>query len=365
MIHARKIAFVRSNYPDYEPRTLNYLSVLKSFDLSVIVWDRENQEKTEIGWRVYRKVAPFGMRSLSLLFGWWKFVIISLVKENPDIVHACNIESCIPASIYCFLKRKKCIYDIWDTTGGMIGSQNTLITSFCNFVDRTLILLTAGFFVPDLERLPQLAISSQKIRKPFLVVPNSQIFAAHEKKLIAFKHTPIKLLYIGTLVKEVRGLEMLIAACKKYPSFTLDIAGYGTDEAMIKKLCESLSARCHFHGRAGRCKADTLLAESDIVVSLLSPTFENYKYATSTKIFEAFSLVKPVITTSGTASGSLVEKTHWGFVVPFTQEALENLLNTLATTSVTIELDPVEVNNYDWKIVSKKVKEFYENISRK
>lgn len=359
-----RVAFVRSNYPTYEPRALNYISTLEKFNPTVIVWNRTSTPEKGKKWLMYDKPTPFGLRSIASLPGWWKFVYTSLRSESPTIVQACNIESCIPVSFYCIIHRKKFIYDIWDTTGGMFGSNSTLFVRFLNTIDRFFIMLSAGFFVPDEERFTQLNLNAKKVKKPFLIVPNSQVFTKTEKTIINFGNTKVKLLYVGTLVKDVRGLEMLITASKSNPMVHLDIAGYGPDEEFFRSMCKDSGASCTFHGPATQDEAYKLNSSCDIIVTLLSPDFENYKFATSTKIFEAFSENKPVITTKNTASGTLVAKTQWGYVIDYTQDALNQLLSTITNTSTSIELDPSRISKYNWTTVAAKIQDFYERIAR-
>lgn len=360
-----KVCFVRSNLPASEPRSLHILEALKEYHPIAILWNRGVSEGLyEKSYRVYEQPTNFGISMLKQLPGWWRFMTKTLRQENPDVVHACNIDSCLAAAWYCWRYRKQLVYDIWDTAGGMYGGTSGPISALLNWIDRGLIKRAALVCTPDSDRLEQLGYG---VRQPknVLILPNSQPFTEYKKRTVTFGSGKLSLLYSGVMATKVRGLEWLIEAADTLAGLELTLVGYGAEEAAIKNLAEaSTSGRVHFLGKQPRTKVGTLLGKSDCIVTLLDPSFPNYRFATSTKLFEGFAYGLPVITSAETATARLLEETNWGFVTPFTKEAIFALLKQLLEDKQELVLDPARVKQWDWNNAATELKHAYAQLSR-
>ena len=98
------------------------------------------------------------------------------------------------------------------------------------------------------------------------------------------------------------------------------------------------------------------------MISLLDNNYENYRFATSTKVFEAFKLSKPVITTKNSATGNLVTKVGWGEVIEYNTKALIKSLKRISQGKVTFSLNPEKVEPYSWKNMEKKLLKAYDQL---
>lgn len=346
------ICFVRANHYRAEPRLSNLLDATKEMNRGAILWDRQQDaaSKEPFPCAILSLKAPFGKKTLALMPIWFLYVFFQLIRFRPRIVHACNLESALPAWIFCFLFRKKLVYDIWDTAAGMYASSNENLKQHLNQLEQRIIKSSAAVLVPDFERFSQLGYPPNAYPEHALVIENSQIHLFTGKRHCAAENNTFQFLYIGVLSKEVRGLEFLIECAGEFPGAQITIAGYGSDAPYIKELAaQSKASNLHFLGKVDRTQANHLLEETDCIISLLDPTFENYTFATSTKIFEAFAHGKPVITTEQTASGALVTNTHWGVAIPYRQADLFRTIASILEGSLTFELDSSRVERYDWR----------------
>lgn len=356
-----KVCFVRANNPELETRAQNMLAVLAPLDPVIIVWNRMSKPLTQAGWHVYNQESGFGIRALLQIPGWWRYVWAQLAQERPTLVHVCNFETILIVALYCKLFRARYIYDIWDAASGMFTPFSPFLSRILNTIERHYIKRAALCLLPDAIRLQQLGYSG-RAPKNLLIVPNSIPFTDFKKTTPDFLHRPLKLLYTGTLSRSIRGLEMLAESVKNTPGIHLTIGGYGADEAALTPLFTN-SPAITFVGKVSRAKVAKLLAETDLVVTLLDPAFPNYQYATSTKVYEAFAHAKPVITTTGTASGTLVSETQWGFVIPYTQAALQKLLTQLVSSNPPhCCLDPQAVVSYNWTTVAAVLQSAYQGL---
>lgn len=78
---------------------------------------------------------------------------------------------------------------------------------------------------------------------------------------------PLALLYLGNLGRTY-DLATILRAVEQMPAVTLDVAGAGAQEALLKN-CRS--ARVHFHGYCGQEKLAALLAQADVGLVPMQP----------------------------------------------------------------------------------------------
>lgn len=356
----KKIVYIRTNSIRSEPRLIKEYTVGSScFNCHIISWNREKIKEKRQKLYNLNLAAPYGSKIYFLFFPIWSFFcFFNLIKINPDLIHACDSEGVFSSLIYSKLFRKKIIFDMWDATLCR-APQTKFFRNFCSAIDRFLIKHTDMLLVPDKERLNQIDLRQCK----YEVIPNSEKINSRPITQIKFtKKKTIHISYVGTLSKD-RGVDQIIKAAKELPDFHFTIAGYGPDEQYFQELLNN----CHlknldFLGRVNYEQAKKINQRSDIMISLLNPEFNNYKYATSTKIFEAFSFFKPVITTKNTASGNLVKKTSWGLTIDYNSTALINSLNDIKNGKKAITLDTNQCQQFNWENAATKILAIYKEL---
>ena len=365
-----KIAFVRANNYEYEPRLINQKNVAEQVAKAILIlWNRDEKYiSIEEGIRRLNMAAPFGKRMILLLPFWFCYVVYSLIVTKPDIIQACNFESVIPTWFYTRFFRRPYIYDIWDTATGMYGGDNRFILRTLNRMSRFFIRKSSYVFVPDLSRFQQIGVQlEEELPEKHLVVYNSFSIENTVYREFNFSGQPqITLAYVGVLSRNIRGLEWLIEAVGEDSAFQLDIAGYGSEAEYFEDFFKVHSHHnIHYHGKVEYAQSRQINQSADILISLLDPHFVNYKYATSTKVFEAIALGKPVITSKGTASGKLVEDIGWGVTTEFTKSGIKEVLGKIKRGEVRFNLDSKKAEMYDWNQVSGQVKEVYLSLGAK
>ncbi len=95
------------------------------------------------------------------------------------------------------------------------------------------------------------------------------------------------------------------------------------------------------------------------MITLLDPNYPNYRYAKSSKVADAFTFSKPVITTSQTATGTLIEATGWGIAIPYSSRDLEQALKKISSSDIAFVLDRDKVKPLCWEVMGAKLRRLY------
>lgn len=358
-----KIVFIRTNNFAVEPRLNKEYSTAKSFlDTSVISWDRERSGQSGQNLYSFDLYAKIGGKQYFLLFPLWMFFcFIKLIKISPRIIHACDSEGVLSGLLYAKLFRRKIIFDLWDATACRVPSGLGL-KKFASWLDRCLASSVDAVLIPDEGRLKQIRLT-KKVN--YTLIPNSDVINKREPvRYNIVGKEQIVVTYIGILVGKYRGLEQIIEIAKVLPQYKIQIAGYGPDAAMIEKMIleNNQLGNIHYLGKVSYADSIKINQKSDILLSLLDPDFTNYQYATSTKIFDAFSAYKPVITTANTASAKLVRETDWGITVDYQKDALKQALESISEGKKVFELHYDKVSQYDWRSVEQRLADVYRSL---
>lgn len=362
------IAFIRLNSLRSEPRLIKeYDSLRKQYDCKLLLWnlDKVKEKNPDVlGFNFYLPFGSFWLKPAFIL--WYFFCFFQLVKIRPAVIHSCDLEANLIASGYKFVFRKtKIIYDIYDVTADKyMWSSDSVKRKMVLAFERHFVKKADYLIIPDESRIDQLQLSKkEKIQLKYEVIYNSIIFKNHKSTKITFKNKSINVVYIGILSKGIRGIEFLIQLAKDFAKVTVVIAGFGADEDLLKdQITISGLPNIEFLGRVSFAEAQNLNSQADIMVSLLDPNFNNYKFASSTKIFDAFANMKPIITTKGTASATIVDAADWGISIGYNYSSLKNAIAEIIDGKISFWLDPRKVRKYDWTLCENKLKAIYSKV---
>lgn len=359
----KKIVFIRSNTYNNEPRLIKVSEAIKGLEKFFILWDRDGLlTERHTGAVYFSRVLGFGNVAslISSMPIWCWYCYRELLIINPDLVHACDIEAVMPAYIYSKIHKKKLIYDIWDATSGKFVSNNKLIKWIANKVDQFFIFRSSFFILPDEGRLKQLGINKRP--RNLILVPNSVFIPKNRRVELNFRSKDFLVIaYTGVMSEKIRGLEFIAYAASKLSFCKFIISGYGVGEEGLKKAFFGLD-NVDFLGKVSHDIAIENSMKSDLIISLLDPQYDNYKYATSTKSFEAFQCLKPIITTIGTATGDLIKDSNWGAVIPYNADSLVEVLKDIKSGKISFDLDTKRVQGYSFESVALTINEKYNSL---
>lgn len=366
----KRIVLIRANTIRSDTRTIKMYQTIREISNGyAILWNRDTVKETEPpADRLYLNV-PLGSKKIFLFLPiWFVWCVWRLIRLRPDAIHGCDIEGIIPAYLYTWIRRVPIVYDIHDVTTGKYGfPPDSLPSKLFRSADHFCMKCASAVLVPDPDRLDQLQLTATNpAHKPLIdktvVAYNSEVIPT-EEKIITFKAGErLRMVYVGALNKNIRGVEFLLQAVTDFPMIDFDIAGMGADLPYFTEKFTSLNAKnLTFHGRIDHETAMKLNDKADLMISLLNPDFENYRYASSTKIFEAMRLFKPIIVSTNTVSGRIVEDAQWGEVVDYSYDALKKALTDI-TNGKKYTLDGTRVQQYSWKTARDRIEEVYERV---
>ena len=333
---AVRVVFVRSKSPaGLEPRIAKEAGTLAraGFEVHVILWDRElayPEEETRDGIRIhrFRLHAPEGQPSLALLLPrWWAHLLFRLLRLRPDVVHAVDFDTVVPAYGAAQLAGSRLVYDIFDFYAEMITATLSprLRGSLAKW-ERSMIARADAVIVPDLHRREQFGTTRPKHLVEILNVPEDRPVPRAPEDPDQF------VVFYGGMIARDRGLKDLVIACEDVGA-KLVVAGHGPDEAELLDHIESSHAALY----VGTIPYDEVLertAACQVVAALYDPRVPNNRFAAPNKLFEAMMFAKPVLVSEGTLAADIVQEVGCGLVVRYgDREALKKALESLMLSS--------------------------------
>lgn len=321
------ICFVRRSTIDYDIRLKKYVKAceLKKTPFIAITWDRLKNSSPYNGDEYQFKVkAPYGggLKSFIPLIGWAFFMYWNLIIhfKRYKTIHACNLE--VFAMVFPFrIFGKKIVFDIYDSINPRI--------------EKKLMKWADVLILPNEKRLEQIGMSSKEIGDKLLVVENVpdldyRITNFAEDQQFSEK---IKLSYVGTLERSIRGLETVVDIVKKDKRLYFDVAGVGSDMESFFEDCAQKCNRIKYHGQVKYEEGLSIMANSNFIIAIYRPSFPPYKYASPNKFHESLFLGKPVITSSGTLVGDQVKKNNTGYLTIENEQEIDFILKDAASDS--------------------------------
>ena len=356
------IVLLRSTDGNPDSRFEKYVDFLESMQEQYITmcWDRKGVKETSDSHLYYKKGSEYGKRygNISGLLGFNKFLFINLwkLRKKYKIIHACDFDTILPATIMHLICGKRIIYDIFDW---YVDSRN--INGIFKYIIYLLewinIKCSNAVIVCEPERKKQIKF----VPKITWVLPNIPNFSFQLPK-----HKPNKNLTIGYvgILGEGRCIEHAIRYAKEHPELYLKIAGFGPLESELKNL--ENNPNITYFGSVQYTKALEILNSVDVVLACYSkwnsdgtPNRNNI-LAAPNKYYEGLYLAHPIITTMGTIVGDKTTEFETGYAIEETYEDFCNVINEITTEkNIKYSENADRLWNEKYKTF---VKDFFENI---
>lgn len=318
-----------------DPRVERAAATLAASGISVIVvgWDRGWNLPPNEGREGYVVVripltAPFGggLRNLLGVLRWQVSLFVWLLKHCNlyAIIHACDLDTAIPAFFIAKICRKSFVLDIFDSYADAfrVGPFYRII----RWLEALVAAQADAVIIADEVRRNQL----RNVRPKRLVVTYNSPPDLYSELDRREEKEGFRIVYVG-LLDVTRGLLTLLDVMVLHPDWTLDLAGFGVDERRIAERARNLQ-NVRFHGRVDYKQALQLMAAADVMIATYDPSVPNHRYSSPNKLFEAMMLGKPIVVARGTHTDELVEQYGCGIVVPYGDvRALNAALDRLAS----------------------------------
>lgn len=378
----QRVVICRSNPIAPDPRVEKEARTLSQagYDLTLLGWDRSASLPRQgdlDGMRVVRLPIraeyATGMHNLPDLLRWQLGLLrwLRYHRRDYDLIHACDFDTILPALICRGLYSKKVIYDIFDFYADHLRLTPGFIKQAIRAVDLHAINRADALILVDDSRYEQ--IQGSRPQRSAVIYNSPEDIPAEAKPDetgkpdVAHPHgSSLNIVYIGLLQVE-RGLFELLTVLRRHPDWSLDLAGFGGDEARLVKLAEDMP-NVSWHGRVPYPRAIELSSAADVLIATYDPSIPNHRYSSPNKVFEAMMLGKPVVVAQDTNMDRIIQHADCGLVVPYGDvSALEAaLLQLRSDRDLRLRLGENARNAYDttysWQIMADRLLRLYKDV---
>lgn len=373
----KRILIVRSNPIDPDPRVEKTARALAEIGHRVLIlgWDRTCR-LPEVEHRSYAVIYRYllsagfarGIYNLPNLLRWEVAQLRWLIRHRMeyDIIHACDFDTVLPAMMISQVWGKGLVYDVFDFYADMLRATPTFLKTISRTLDRWAMTRADALILADEARREQIAGVQAKRVAIVYNTPEDCLATLRQRMSMDTRKSPFHITYVGLLQVE-RGLIELLEVLREHPDWTLDLAGFGGDEAKILEKASGLP-NVTIHGRVAYDVALTLSYKADVLFATYDPLIPNHRYASPNKLFEAMMLGKPIIVARGTNMDRIVEAGGFGVVVPYGDiNQLDQALSSLASnTDLRQKLGAAGRQAYEqryaWDKMRKVIQELYDSI---
>ncbi|MBI1807853.1 MAG: glycosyltransferase family 4 protein [Ignavibacteria bacterium] len=363
-----KILFLRTDAGVYDPRIRKESSSLKAlgYDVRVFGWDRRSEFPHEeiingVRYRRSRIPAPYGSKTLLFVLPvFWLQAIWEMVKEWPDMVHACDLDAMVPAIFMKPVLRLKVVYDIFDNFADKITNLPSFVRNIIKAFDHFTMRFADVVIVTDEYRKSLLSDRSQDAIQVIMNVPPTLKIDLGSRDTSCFR-----VCYAG-VIHEHRGLHIIAEAVRGLDGIETVFAGWIPRQIDYDYLTSRDDLR--YVGKLPYEESLKLMAESDIILALYDPSLPINAIASSNKIFEAMSVSRPVITNIETTMARIVSEEQCGSLIAYGSPALlrEEIVRLHDHPLLREQLGrngySAFCEKYNWNIMEKRLKSIYSRL---
>jgi glycosyltransferase involved in cell wall biosynthesis len=330
-----RVLICRANAIAPDPRVVKEARALADagYDVVALGWDRSTklpvQEQAD-SYQIYRlpirAADAHGLGNFPHLLRWqwglWRWLVAH--RNEYDLIHACDFDTVLPALWCQRFYGKLVVYDIFDFYAEMLRATPRVVKQGIRWLDFRAIHMVDATIIADDSRREQIAGS--KPRRLTVINNCLDDLQPHSENpspaCAANDH--LRLAYFGNLQVE-RGLLVLLDVLRCHPEWSLDLGGFGPDEAQIRSAAQFPGVT--WHGLLPYERVLELSAAADILIAIYDPSIPNNRYSSPNKLFEAMMLGKPIVVAQGTNMDRIVLEWDCGVAIPYGDPAaLEDAL---------------------------------------
>jgi glycosyltransferase involved in cell wall biosynthesis len=350
------------------------LSSSGRFNVTVLAWDREakNQTSEKIGRatinRMRFKASYSNLSLLAYLPVFWLWVLRQLFARHPDIVHAFDVDTVIPAYIYRNLTgRSKIVFDVCDRFSDSSLFSRPIVRPF-----RAFLAFLEDLFACKAEAL--IVVSQQQLRafkraryrnaQVIMNCPNENLL---QKGARNKETNPFRIVHAGTIRGDY-GIVQLVNALENISDVEMIVAGRVQNRRLVEYISKFPNVK--FIGELPYEKALELEATADVIPILCDPRRPATPQALPNRLFESMMLGVPVIINDDLKSSvNIVSAVGCGVVVKYNANPVRKaILYLRENPSKRIEMgrkgQEACKSKYNWKKMEKLLLDTYERLTR-
>ncbi|SFR42205.1 Glycosyltransferase involved in cell wall bisynthesis [Marinobacter gudaonensis] len=259
-------------------------------------------------------------------------VMVSIVKERPDVVHAHDVNVLPTAWLAARLCGAKLVYDAHEISSGREGYRK--IGRLVAWIEKKIMPRAAGTITTTDARAKFFA-RAYGIARPLVLQNRPRLVSVpgddRIRKMLGLSADRPIVIYQGGQ-QPGRGLERLVACAARVPNAHFVFVGGGSLHEDLKQLAEQLSLtdRVFFIPTVPLAELPFFTASADIGVQPIENTCLNHFTTDSNKLFEYVVARLPVIASDLPEIARVVRAHDLGLLVkPGDSDALVDALNRL------------------------------------
>jgi glycosyltransferase involved in cell wall biosynthesis len=350
-------------------------SLEKRYAVSALGWDRDGVSDEMIAAdpskiKFFKLRTSFWKPTLIRMFMrlliffplFWLWIVLELLKTNPRVVHACDLDTAIPCYIYKKICRKKIVFDIFDRYAMVfIPTKYRTFYKIVNSLEERIIRKSNAVIVAGGEKI----IDTFKIVPPDCVAilncpEDYQNFSSTSS--IRENGDRFKVAYTGG-IRRGRGLETISKILGNIIDADFVLAGPVMEQMILKAASNFPNVR--YEGNLIPSEAIELELKCDVIIALYDPELPWNMITLPNKLFEAMMCGVPIITN---VAIDIVKETRCGIIVEY--DDIEQIRQAIITLRDNPKLRKELGDNgrkaflqkYNWTAMERKLFHIYEEL---
>jgi len=364
-----RVVIVRSRARNPAVEKLARALCREGHNVTLLRWNRsgdpDRNVQSEYGVAEFRLQAPYDQPAAFFFIPFWQiFEFFYLLTHDNEIIHACDLDTLVPAILAKVIKGVKLCYTIFDVYADNLPSKTPkMLRRLVRSFERRGTEFADYLFVVNEFQLEQLSLQRTQ-RLECLYNAPEDVDSSNPHRDVPGRLT----LFYGGLLLRTRGLEGIIDVVTESAGLRLVVAGSGPDASFFTRLTVSSRDKVELIGWVPNAEVIKKTQEADAVIALYDPAVRSNTYASPNKLFEAMMCRRPIITNVETVAGKIVQEEGCGITVPYgDREALRSALELLRD-DVELREELAERGRraydlrYSWKLMTERLFRAYESL---
>jgi len=302
---------------------------------------------------------------------WWIYVTYFLLKEKPDVVHACDFDTLLPVLCIKRFIKFRFVYTIFDFYADNIQEGHFLTpVKFLKKGIRSLEISGINradlLILVDESRLEE--IQGAMVKNLIYIYNTPEDRKSSVKEEIHESKGIFSIFYAGYLLND-RGITDIIMAIADVSEVELVLAGPIIDKNIIDDIAAHPASVTYIGWIPSYEEILNRSLSADMLFRFSDPALPTKnKYASPNKLFEAMMCGKPILVSDNSSMASIVRHNNCGLVVPYGDRGAikEAIVKLITDPGLRAELGKngrkAYEEKYSWTIMENRLINAYKNL---